>query len=172
MFEVGADVNEPIIDHSVDSEAQEDDEDYLDWGAVYDAVERYCALRSAVTTSQASQNEIKKDLNELVGFAGYTDDKGHVRLDLPRAVAGIRAIVRQRSTRVDFDENAAEEILKSKTTPDGSTLWDACTDLVPVLDDDKVLAARYDDLLNDEDIDRIYPKKITYSLVTEKDTHA
>jgi hypothetical protein len=113
------------------------------------------AVKSRLTTIRAQL------LNALETY-GESDDKGNLVFPFDEPVGGIRALQKQRRTSTGFDAEAAEEILQSKTL-DGKTLWEHCLEYVPMLDDDKVMAMRFDDHLTDDEMARIYPLQVTWA---------
>jgi hypothetical protein len=53
----------------------------------------------------------------------------------------------------------AERILKEKG------LWDEVVEWVPVLDEGKVHAAYYDRKITDDELSRMFPQRVSYSLI-------
>jgi hypothetical protein len=47
-------------------------------------------------------------------------------------------------------------------------VFETCTKTITVLDQDAVMAAYYEGKLTDEDIDTMFPEKITWAIVLEK----
>lgn len=141
----------------------------IDWAAVSQAVRQFRTIQDQEKVLKRAREDLRDQLDALVRLSGLEDDKGHLLLDLPEPVQGIRALCVQRRVSRPLDPEKAEQILKSITTSaDGSTLWDDCIEWVAVLDEDKVMAARYDGLLNDAQIDEMYPKSVSEAFVPIK----
>lgn len=143
-------------------------EDDIDWAYVAMSVSLYRTLKDQQAVLAKRVLEIRDELSEFVESAGYTDDKGHQRVPLPEEVSGVRALVRQRKAPRVFDPEKAEEILQAIVCEDGGTLWDNCTEMVAVLDEDKVMAAQYEGLLTEEQIDEMYPISESWSFVLDR----
>lgn len=110
----------------------------------------------------ARQKSIRDELMDLLNEYGEEDDKGNKVLVLPEQCEDVVALVKQRKTARGFDQDAAEEILKSKG------LYDECTETVVVLDEDKILAARYEERLTDEDIDVMFPTSVSWAFTPKR----
>lgn len=108
------------------------------------------------------QDQVTKRLKAYVEEHGYQDDQGHIWVDLDEPVEGTVALQMQRKVSQPLREEKAEEILKKKG------LYDRCTTTVVVLDQDEIMAARYAGDLTDDDIDAMFPKVVSYALMTPK----
>lgn len=108
------------------------------------------------------QDEVTKRLKAYVEETGYQDDQGHIWVDLDEPVEGAVALQMQRRVSQPLREEKAEEILKAKG------LYDRCTTTVVVLDEAEIMAARYAGELTDDDIDAMFPKVVSYALMTPK----
>jgi hypothetical protein len=122
----------------------------------------YGLLKKQIDTLTKRASLIKSDLMEVVEKYGETDSKGHQFLDLPEVVGGYVRLQRQRRVSQGVDEERAAEILKERN------LSERCYKMIPVLDEDEILACHYLGLLSQEDLDEMFPKKITYAFVPEK----
>jgi hypothetical protein len=126
---------------------------------------QYSNLQDQEKTVKNRLASIKKALSEDLELFGEPDDKGNLIFSFDEPAGKITALQRQRRVSQGFDQEAAEEILKAKTVDTGVTLWDACTEekVIRELDDDAVLAAHFNDQLTDEELERIYPKIVTWA---------
>jgi chaperonin cofactor prefoldin len=131
------------------------------WNLAY----QYSTLQEQEKSVKSRLAALKKELGEDLELFGEPDDKGNLVFAFDEAAGNIVALQRQRRVGQGFDQEAAEEILKAKQVDEETTLWDACTEekVIQELDDDAVLAAHFDDLLTDEELERIYPKIVTWA---------
>lgn len=106
------------------------------------------------------QDQVTKRLKAVVEEAGYQDDQGHIWLDLDEPVEGVVALQMQRRVSQPLSEEKAEEILTARG------LLEKCTKTITVLDEDAIMAARYAGELTDDDIDSMFPKVVSYALMT------
>jgi predicted RNA-binding protein associated with RNAse of E/G family len=134
----------------------------LDMDELKNLVRENMLLKTRIDEMSSIQSEIKAKLKEAVLNDGQEDDKGHVVLSLDEPVAGVASIVNQRRVSKSLDESAAETLLASKD------LTDRCLKMVPVLDEDEIMKAYYEGLITEEDIDTMFPSKVTYALVMTK----
>ena len=122
-------------------------------------VREYKHLKIETDKLSKRQKELRDQLLAVIVDGGYEDDQGHMWFEFDDAIDGVASLQRQRRvTRVVNDDNA-DEVL----TAHG--LWDTCTELIRVVNEDRVMAALYDNELTEDDVDKIYPPKVTYALV-------
>ena len=101
-------------------------------------------------------------LFENLDEIGEEDDKGNVVIELPEEVEGYSSVVKQRRVSRKIDEALAEEII----TKHG--LEDVLYKTIRVVDEDALMAALYEDVLTEEEVDDMYPQSITWALVLKK----
>lgn len=111
------------------------------------------------------EKEIKSSLMKFLEAQGepYGEEGQNRVFRLPVAVRGIAAIVRQRRVSTLVDETAAEGIARTRG------IYERLFPPKPTLDEAAVFVAVEEGLLTDEDLDRIFPKKVVHAMVTEKD---
>jgi hypothetical protein len=122
----------------------------------------YITLKRRIDDMTKESSEIKSDLSDLVDTEGEPDENGHLWLRLPESVDGITALQRQRRVSQSLDEDAAEKLLKEKG------LFDRCYVMQPVLKEDEVMACLYEGLITEEEVDAMFPKKVTWAFLTSK----
>lgn len=125
-------------------------------------VQQYVTLKDEAEAITERVNTIKKRLTGYIEDLGEPNEKGSIVLPIDEERTGVRSIVKQRRVSKQFDEDKAHTILESKA------LFEACTKTVVVLDQDAVMAAYYEGKLTDEDIDTMFPEKVTWALILEK----
>ena len=125
--------------------------------------EQYSQLLEEQKLITERVQELKARLIEVLKESGSKDDRGslHVFVNNPRT--DITEIVYQRRVSKTLDMNAAEEVLSAKD------LMERCIDLKPVLDEQEIMAAYAEDLLDDADIDTMFPAKETWAFVIKRD---
>ena len=125
-------------------------------------VRQFLRLKELITRLTAEANQYRDKLSQVVAQHGEEDENGSRWLELPTEVEGVLSLKRERRVSQTLDPDVAEEILKNKG------LVDRCYRMVPTLDEDAVMACLYEDLLTPEDLDAMYPKKITWAFVPSK----
>jgi len=119
--------------------------------------------KSRIDTLSKEQNLIKEELNQYVIENGVEDDRGHINFELPEEVDGFKRLQRQRKVSLGLDMDAAILILTKKG------LAERCIKAVPTVAEDEVMAALYEGKLTEEDIDAMFPKKISWAFIPKKD---
>lgn len=122
-------------------------------------VANYKMLKDEIDRLTKEQKKIREYLLETVEKAGYEDDLGNFWIELDEPIGGVATLKRERRVSRSLDEEAAETILKN------ADLWAQCTKTVVVVDEDAVMQCLFDDDLTEDDIDAIYPQKVTWALV-------
>lgn len=141
----------------IDSEGNLDRDSFL-----ISKTAEWARLKRAADDFGKQASEIKDLLAQVIDAEGEVDDKGHFWLELPREVEGYVSLCRQRAVSQKLDAEVAENLLTEKN------LKDRCFKMVPVLDEDEVMACLYEGLLTEEDVDAMFPKTVTYRFVPSK----
>ena len=119
-------------------------------------------LKERIEELTILQNDVKKQLKQAIEELGETDDRGHVVVEIEDDVTGIRKVMHQRRVSKNLDIELAEIVLKEKG------IHERCLTMVPVLNEDEIMAAYYENLITEADIDKMFPSKITWALVLSK----
>lgn len=122
-------------------------------------VREYKYLKEQIDLLSKRQKQIRDELMLLVENTGYEDDQGHLWVEFDEDIDGVGALQRQRRVSRSLDEESAEKILTD------AGVWDKCTELKRVVNEDAVMQALYDEELTEVDVDGVYPPKITWALV-------
>lgn len=125
-------------------------------------VREFLGLRSRVEDLTAQRDALKSELSDIVDTDGEPDEKGSLYIQLPEEIDGYTALKRQRKVSQSLDSETAEKLLKEKG------LFDRCYVMEPVLKEDEVMACLYDGLLSEEEIDIMFPKRVSYAFVPVK----
>jgi hypothetical protein len=121
-------------------------------------VREYKRLRSQIDLLTKQQKKIRDTLMQAIEEHGEPDDQGSLWLTLKEDADGTLEIKRQRRVSRSLDEGQAASILKD------NDLWEQCTKTIVVVDEDAVMQALFDDELSEDDVDAIYPSKISWAL--------
>lgn len=137
------------------SDSEEDLE--LDVDSVVQQATEFSLIDQQINNLTQRKKELRDRLYGLVDLEGTPDDRGNLLFALPDICGDIQALQLQRRVSRPLDGDVAEEILKSIEVED-HTLWDDCIELVAVLDDQKIMAAHYDGLLTEDQVDAMFPE--------------
>lgn len=125
-------------------------------------IQQYVVLKDEVSNLETRVGQIKKRIITAIEELGEANEKGSLVLAINDEKSGTTSIVKQRRVSKVFDEDTANKILKEKE------LFDSCTQTIVVLDQDAVMAAYYTGKLTDEDIESMFPEKVSWALILEK----
>ena len=126
-----------------------------------DNIRQYLALKDQLDLLTKRQTEIKQRLIDAVD-AVEADDRGHRVLSVEDETVGEVTLTRQRRVSKSLNMDVAEEILTKKG------IKDTCIKMVPVIDEGAIMAAFYENYLTEEDIDLMFPSKISYAFLLDK----
>ncbi len=125
-------------------------------------VKQYVVIKDQLEMLTTRQTDIKNRLMEALEEHGETDGKGHKIIDLSDDSIGITQIIRQRKASKTFDMETAERVLNEKN------IYEKCITMVPTLNEDAIMAAFYDGVLTEEEIDSMFPTKVSYAFLAKK----
>jgi len=130
----------------------------MDINAIKEDVRQFKALKDNVDLLVKRQTDIKKRLTDNIDQFGSEDEKGHIVL----ALDDEDKIMKQKRVTKNLDISAAEIILTKKG------IRETCIKMVPTLDEAAIMAAFYNGHLSEEDIDTMFPAKVTYAFIVGK----
>ena len=122
---------------------------------------QYLMLKDELDMITKRQNEIKQRLIEVVDSV-EADDRGHRVLTVEDETVGDITLTRQRRVSKSLNMEVAEDILTKKG------IKDQCIKMVPMIDEAEIMAAFYENYLTEEDIDAMFPSKISYAFLLDK----
>lgn len=125
-------------------------------------VQQYVFLKEEVTAIESRVGTLRKRILAAVDELGEVNDKGSLVLPIDDKVSNTASVIKQRRVSKVFDEDKANDVLKDKG------LFESVTKTIVVLDQDAVMAAYYDGKLTDEDIESMFPEKVSWALILEK----
>lgn len=134
----------------------------LDLELVRGEVDAWYALKRQVAVITTKLDQGKNSLKSLVQKYGVPDPKtGSLFLDLEESVGekNIRRLKNQRSETTSVNDEEAEKILRRKG------LWEEMTETITVVDQSRVFAAYYDNKITDDELARMFPKRVTFSFI-------
>lgn len=124
-------------------------------------IREYIKLKQTVDELETRTSELRKVLFAEIEQEGYEDDKGNLLLDLS-GVEGFQRLEKQRRTSRKLNEAKAEEIAAELG------LTDELFEMKPVLNEDALMAAFYEEKITEEQLEEMYPLVVTWALRTVK----
>jgi hypothetical protein len=117
-------------------------------------VKQYLALKQEMKFLSERESELKKRLLESVESMGEVDGKGHIVLEIDGT-----KLTKQRKSSAPLNMDVAEKIIKEKG------LEATCIKMVPQIDSEAIMAAFYKKELTEEEIESMFPEKISYAFL-------
>ncbi len=133
----------------------------MDIESVKTNLTQYLTLKDESELINNRLSEIKKRLSSAVEELGNTDERGHIILEFD-ANGESKKIMKQRRVSKTLDMQVAEDLLTKRG------IKDTCIKMVPMLDESAIMAAFYEGYLSEEDIDTMFPAKVSYAFIVEK----
>lgn len=122
-------------------------------------VQQYVSIKDQVNLLTKRQQSIKKHLQEIVLEYGETDGRGHVVLEINDPITGTEKLMQQRRVSKALDIDVAQKLLEEKD------LIEECIEFIPTINEEAVMAAFYKGKLTEEDIDSMFPAKVSYAFI-------
>lgn len=124
---------------------------------IKNTVKQYLALKKEADMLSERTTELKKRLTSDVEEFGEENDRGHIVLD----VDGV-TLTKQRKVSKNLDMDVAEQMLKKRG------IYERCVKMEPVLQENEILACVYTGDLTEEDIDVMFPAKVSYAFLVKE----
>jgi len=124
--------------------------------AINETVKQYVALKEQIKFLNEREAELKKRLITTVEELGEENSNGHLVLE----VEGV-TLTKQRKVSNPLDLEVAIPLLEEKN------LKKQCTKTVEQIDQDEIIIAYSKGLLTEEEIESMFPKKITYAFLVK-----
>jgi hypothetical protein len=125
-------------------------------------IREFVKLKTTVESMESRQSELKEKLIAALDASGYEDDKGNIQLELDEEIEGVYRLEKQRRVKRKLDESRAEELL-AELGLDGEVY-----EMKPVLNEDALMAAFYEEKITEAQLDEIFPLTVMWALRTVK----
>ena len=122
----------------------------------------YALLKNEIDGLTARQKELREGIFTAIDDRGEADDKGHIWFDFEEPIEGFAAFQKQRRVKRDLNEDVAGSLIAQKG------LEGRLYKTVRVVDEDAVMAALYEGILTEDEVDAMYPVKVSWALVPVK----
>jgi hypothetical protein len=125
-------------------------------------VREYSKIKASMDVLETRQKAIREKLFSVLDLEGLEDDKGNIQYELPDAIEGITRLEKQRRVTRKLNEPLAEQILTALG------LYEEVFEMKPVLNEDALMAAFYEDKISEEQLDEMFPPHVVWALRTLK----
>ena len=125
-------------------------------------VREYVRLKASMKVMEARAKELNAKLMEKIELEGQEDSEGNIILDLAFDADGFTKLEKQRRAARKLDEDVAESVIAA------TGLEEEVYEMVKTLSEEKLMAAYYDGKITEEQLDSMFPVKVTWALWTKK----
>jgi hypothetical protein len=122
---------------------------------------QFLALKAEAELITNRVNDLKKILIENVENYGEEGMNGHIYLNIDDDIKGSLTLTKQRKVSNPLDIEIAEKLLEERG------IKDECIKMIPTLDDSAIMAAHYTGKLSEEDIDAMFPAKVSWAFIVK-----
>lgn len=122
----------------------------------------YKNLKENISFFETRVKELRDKIIEEADTNGVEDEDGNIVLRTPEPIEGISAFVKTRRVSQKLNEERALEIIREHG------LEDTLIEMKPVINEDAVMAALYNEVLTENEVDQMYPATVTWALNIKK----
>lgn len=140
----------------------EEDGRFADPDNIAYQVKEYLMVKKTLDEMETRQKELREKLFAALDEEGLEDDKGNIQLELDEDILGIVRIEKQRRVSRKIDELKADDIIES------NGLGDTVYVMTRTIDEDALMGAFYEGKITEDELDEMFPPKVTWALMTKK----
>lgn len=123
---------------------------------------QYIFVKKQMEFFESELKKLREQLFEHVDTVGEVDGGGNLFVELPSEIEGVKTIQKQRRVSRKINPEMADNVIASKGLE--SELYKT----IQVIDEDALMAALYEGKLTEEEIDLMYPEKVVWALILNK----
>jgi hypothetical protein len=123
---------------------------------------QYIFVKKQMEFFESELKKLKEQIFEHVDTSGEVDGSGNLFVELPSEIEGIKTIQKQRRVSRKINPEMADNVIMSKGLE--SELYKT----IQIIDEDALMAALYEGKLTEEEIELMYPEKVVWALILNK----
>ena len=123
---------------------------------------QYIFVKKQMEFFESELKKLREQIFEHVDTSGEVDGSGNLFVELPSEIEGVKTIQKQRRVSRKINPEMADNIIMSKGL-DGELYK-----TIQVIDEDALMAALYEGKLTEEEIEIMYPEKVVWALILNK----
>ena len=140
----------------------EEPREFLDPESFEAQVREYVRIKASIKALDTRSKELHSKLAEKIELEGYEDNEGNHVLDLPFVADGVVRLENQRRVSRKIDEDVATSIIDELGL--GLDIYETKV----VINEDALMAAFYNKQITEEQLDIMFPAKVSWALWTKK----
>ena len=123
---------------------------------------QYIFVKKQMEFFESELKKLREQIFEHVDTAGEVDGSGNLFVELPSEIEGVKTIQKQRRVSRKINPEMADNVIMSKGLE--SELYKT----IQIIDEDALMAALYEGKLTEEEIELMYPEKVVWALILNK----
>jgi len=123
---------------------------------------QYIFVKKQVDFFESELKKLREQIFEHVDTSGEVDGSGNLFVELLSEIEGVKTIQKQRRVSRKINPEMADNIIMSKGL-DGELYK-----TIQVIDEDALMAALYEGKLTEEEVELMYPEKVVWALILNK----
>jgi hypothetical protein len=125
-------------------------------------VREYALIKKSMATMEQRSKELRDQLFEYIDTNGDAESEVSVNLYLDHEIEGLARIQKQGRVTRKLNEEIAEAIIEE------TGIGDDVYEMKRVINEDALMACLYQDKITEEQLDAMFPRSITWALITKK----
>jgi hypothetical protein len=125
-------------------------------------VREYALIKKSMATMELRSKELRDKLFEYIEANGDAESEVSVNLYLDKEIEGLARIQKQGRVTRKLNEEVAEQIIAE------TGIGDDVYEMKRVINEDALMACLYQDKITEEQLDAMFPRSITWALITKK----
>lgn len=123
-------------------------------------INEFIKAKNAIEILDSRSKELREKLFAHLDLEGEEDDKGNLFYELDSPIDGIVRLEKQRRVSRKLNEELAMSLVEE--------LKLNCVKVVYQIDEEALMAAYYEGKITEEQLDSMFPSKVTWALMTKK----
>jgi len=123
---------------------------------------QYIFVKRQMEFFESELKKLKEQIFEHVDTSGEVDGSGNLFVELPSEIEGVKTIQKQRRVTRKINPEMADNVIMSKG------LENDLYKTIQIIDEDALMAALYEGKLTEEEIELMYPEKVVWALILNK----
>jgi hypothetical protein len=123
---------------------------------------QYIFVKKQMEFFESELKKLREQIFEHVDTSGEVDGSGNLFVELPSEIEGVKTIQKQRRVSRKINPEMADNVIMSKGLE--SELYKT----IQIIDEDALMAALYEGKLTEEEIELMYPEKVVWALILNK----
>jgi len=123
---------------------------------------QYIFVKKQMEFFESELKKLREQIFEHVDTSGEVDGSGNLFVELPSEIEGVKTIQKQRRVTRKINPEMADNVIMSKG------LENELYKTIQIIDEDALMAALYEGKLTEEEIELMYPEKVVWALILNK----